>query len=131
MNNVMAKQRPALEPRVVETKDHWNGTPVRQYDFLFSAAATPTDLGVDNVRVLVWVRRNCTPNVKWIWSGTRRQGRAEAAYRWLVNTLGSALNVHDVCGEESTAFHSRMKEKGLVARFTVDPVFRKDRTAKK
>jgi hypothetical protein len=69
--------------RVVESKDTWNGMPVRQYDFLMTPDATAADLGHGNVRMLVSVRKNCAPHVKWVFAGTKRQGWATQAYQWL------------------------------------------------
>lgn len=104
---------------VVESKDTWNGMPVKQFDFLMTADATPTDPGCSNLRVLVSHRRNCAPYVKWVWSGTKRQGWATQAYQWLVKELGQPLKVSDVCGAESIAFHRHMMKLGLVSSFTL------------
>lgn len=105
--------------RVVESNDTWNGMPVRQFDFLMTPDASPTDLGCGNVRVLVSARKNCAPHVKWVWAGTKRQGWAKLAYQWLVEKLGQPLKVSDVCGEESIAFHRRMKKLKLVSSFSL------------
>jgi hypothetical protein len=106
--------------RVVQSKDSWNGMPVRQYDFLFTPDAIPSDLGAGNVRVLISARKNCAPYVKWVWSGTKRQGWAESAYRWLVTELGQKLKVTAVGGPDSVAFHTEMKKRGLVSGFTLN-----------
>jgi hypothetical protein len=105
--------------RVIESKDTWNGMPVRQYDFLMTPGATADDIGPGNVRVLVSVRKNCAPYVKWVFAGTKRQGWAQQAYQWLVDKLGQPLKVSDVCGEESIAFHRRMKKLGLVSSYNL------------
>ncbi len=105
--------------RVVESKDTWNGMPVRQFDFLMTPDATATDLGLGNVRVLVSARRNCAPHVKWVFAGTKRQGWSKQAYQWLVDTLGQPLKVSEVCGEESIAFHRKMKKLGLVSSYSL------------
>lgn len=110
--------------RVIESKDTWNGMPVLQFDFLMTEDASPKELGCGNVRVLVSARKNCAPHVKWVWSGTKRQGWAATAYRWLVEKFGQPLRVSDVCGAESVAFHQRMKKLGLVTKFEMDPVFK-------
>lgn len=110
--------------RVVESKDTWNGMPVIQFDFLMTEDASPEELGCGNVRVLVSARKNCAPHVKWVWAGTKRQGWAANAYRWLVEKFGQPLRVSDVCGEESIAFHRRIKKLGLVSKFEMDPVFK-------
>lgn len=110
--------------RVVESKDTWNGMPVLQFDFLMTEDASPDELGCGNVRVLVSARKNCAPHVKWVWAGTKRQGWAANAYRWLVEKFGQPLRASDVCGEESVAFHRRMKSLGLVSKFEMDPVFK-------
>lgn len=110
--------------QVIESKDTWNGMPVLQFDFLMTADANPKELGCGNVRVLVSAKKNCAPHVKWVWSGTKRQGWAATAYRWLVEKFGQPLRVSDVCGEESIAFHRRMKKLGLVSKFEMDPVFK-------
>lgn len=109
--------------RVFESRDTWNGIPVRQFDFLMTEEASPTDLGEGNVRVLVSARRNCAPHVKWVFSGTKRKGWATAAYRWLVEHFNQPLKVSDVCGPESIEFHDAMKTLGLVASYSIDPVF--------
>lgn len=113
--------------RVVESKDTWNGMSVLQFDFLMTEDASPKDLGCGNVRVLVSARKNCAPHVKWVWSGTKRQGWAATAYRWLVEKFGQPLRASDVCGDESIAFHRRMQEIGLVSKFEMDPVFKNSR----
>jgi hypothetical protein len=105
--------------RVEESKDTWNGAPVRQFDFLMTPDADATDLGFGNVRVLVSTRKNCAPHVKWVWSGTKRQGWAKQAYQWLVDKLGQPLKVSDVCGAESIAFHREMKKLGLVSSYSL------------
>ena len=116
--------------RVIASRDTWNGAPIRQYDFLMTPDADPVQLGSGNVRVLVSVRKHCSPHVKWVWVGTRRRGWATAAYRWLVREFGHALKVSDVCGDESLAFHERMKVLHLVSTFTVDAVFKRDRSSR-
>lgn len=110
--------------QVVESKDTWNGMPVLQFDFLMTADANPKELGYGNVRVLVSARKNCAPYVKWVWAGTKRQGWATLAYRWLAEKFGRPLRVSDVCGEESIAFHRRMQKLGWVDKFDMDPVFK-------
>jgi hypothetical protein len=93
--------------------------PVRQFDFLMTPDATAADIGRGNVRVLVSVRKNCAPHVKWVFAGTKRKGWAKQAYQWLVDNLGQPLKVSDVCGDESIAFHRKMKKLGLVASYNV------------
>jgi hypothetical protein len=104
--------------QVVESKDSWNGMPVRQFDFLMTADANATDLGLGNVRVLVSTRKNCAPNVKWVFAGTKRQGWATLAYQWLVDKFGQPLKVSGVCGDASIAFHREMKKLGLISSYT-------------
>ena len=111
--------------KVLESKDSWNGMPVQQFDFLMTEKADPNCPNEGSVRVLVSARKNCAPYVKWVWAGTRREGWAEMAYRWLVAKYGRPLRVSDVCGAESLAFHAKMKRLGVVEQYQVDAVFKK------
>jgi len=105
--------------QVVISKDTWQGMPIQQFDFLMEPGATPKDLGTGNVRILVSARKGCAPYVKWVWCGTKRKGWATQAYAWLNAHFGRKLRVSDVCGEESMAFHRRMRKTGLVEAFNL------------
>ena len=106
--------------QVVESKDTWNGMPVLQFDFLMTKDASPKELGCGNVRVLVSARKNwhlisgCGQNEMQGWLQMPTAGWS----RSLDNRSGSPM-----CGEESVAFHRRMKL-GLVSKFEMDPVFK-------
>jgi hypothetical protein len=104
---------------VLRSRVRWNGMWLWQYDFLMSGDASLSEVGPLNVRVLVSVRRGCSPNVKWIIAGSRGLGWGRAAYQWLVREFGSPLKVTDVCGEASVGFHRRMKSLGLVSSFNI------------